>query len=408
MKFAYSIILILFFLAAAQTNYINLWAQNNFSNFERENGIKLVSSGTHKVYCIGNSLTSNGVYAAKLNEMLGSEWKTISKGISGQTSAQILGRLYNDVINPGDAEFVVILAGINDINSGSHSPSIIKNLQKMYDMAHDAGIKTVAVSLLPFKGCVNPAGGYQAVEDTVNAWILNTSNNVDYRINAFPLLENPLDSDALLPAYDAGDHLHLNAAGYYQLAKAIYNGVNWEGGTVATEFTVGLSTKPTDGGTVTGYGRYNYGNRVTVSASARTIAGNKFQFVNWTENGIEVSKLPIFSITLTTNRNFEANFTLVTNVEKESGTPGSYSLKQNYPNPFNPMTKIHFSMPKEAHVKITVFNSLGQEIRKLIDKELKEGNYSIIFNGLEMPSGIYFYKIQSGNFTQTKKMILMK
>ena len=91
-----------------------------------------------------------------------------------------------------------------------------------------------------------------------------------------------------------------------------------------------------------------------------------------------------------------------------SEIPKEYKLYQNYPNPFNPVTKISYSIPKPGLVKITVYNILGQEVKVLVNEFKKEGNYLVEFNGSSLSSGIYFYRIQAGNFIQTKRMVLIK
>ncbi len=85
-----------------------------------------------------------------------------------------------------------------------------------------------------------------------------------------------------------------------------------------------------------------------------------------------------------------------------------YNLQQNYPNPFNPLTRIKFSIPKAEHVKIDVFNTLGQRVITLLDKALDRGLYDIEFDARNLASGIYYYKIEAGNFQNVKKMILLK
>ncbi len=94
--------------------------------------------------------------------------------------------------------------------------------------------------------------------------------------------------------------------------------------------------------------------------------------------------------------------------EEETGSPYKFSLSQNYPNPFNPSTSIAFSIPKAGNVKITVFDILGKEAAILVNSEMKEGSYNINFNAEGLSSGIYFYRLESGNFTDVKKMILIK
>lgn len=88
--------------------------------------------------------------------------------------------------------------------------------------------------------------------------------------------------------------------------------------------------------------------------------------------------------------------------------PNVYKLGQNYPNPFNPMTNVKFQMPNEAFVKLIVFDVLGREIETLVNEELKPGTYEITFDGSNLPSGLYFYKLTAGNYNDTKKMILIK
>jgi hypothetical protein len=88
--------------------------------------------------------------------------------------------------------------------------------------------------------------------------------------------------------------------------------------------------------------------------------------------------------------------------------PTEYSISQNYPNPFNPTTKIEFALPQSALTRIVMYDVLGREIQTLVNKELEAGYYEINIDAENFPSGVYFYRIQSGNFVQTKKMILMK
>jgi len=92
---------------------------------------------------------------------------------------------------------------------------------------------------------------------------------------------------------------------------------------------------------------------------------------------------------------------------KVSG-PTHFSLEQNYPNPFNPSTTIEYSIPESGNVKLYVYNSLGEEVETLVNEEKPAGSYEVNFNASELASGIYFYQLRSGAFTQTKKMILIK
>ncbi|MEJ2616483.1 MAG: T9SS type A sorting domain-containing protein [Ignavibacteriaceae bacterium] len=88
--------------------------------------------------------------------------------------------------------------------------------------------------------------------------------------------------------------------------------------------------------------------------------------------------------------------------------PEKFLLSQNYPNPFNPSTTIKYSLKEESRVQIKVYNSIGQEVAALVNEIKPAGYYSIIFNAKGLPSGIYFYKISAGSFSQVKKMLLIK
>ncbi len=86
----------------------------------------------------------------------------------------------------------------------------------------------------------------------------------------------------------------------------------------------------------------------------------------------------------------------------------SYKLYQNYPNPFNPTTKLEYEIPKRSVVKITVYNILGEKVGELVNKEQSRGNYSIKFNGSNLPSGVYLIKMTAGKYTKTIKSLLIK
>lgn len=96
--------------------------------------------------------------------------------------------------------------------------------------------------------------------------------------------------------------------------------------------------------------------------------------------------------------------------EKNDGNGKNYKfeLEQNYPNPFNPSTSIKFTLPKSGHVRIIVYNTLGQEVKTLINSFKEAGTYTIEFNADNLNTGLYFYKLETEGFTQVKKMTLLK
>lgn len=101
--------------------------------------------------------------------------------------------------------------------------------------------------------------------------------------------------------------------------------------------------------------------------------------------------------------------TKVTDVEAQrTNVPSNFSLSQNYPNPFNPTTTINYYIPKTSFVTISVYDVLGREIETLVNEEKPVGTYNVGFNASKLTSGIYFYRMQAGDFVETKKLIVLK
>jgi len=106
-------------------------------------------------------------------------------------------------------------------------------------------------------------------------------------------------------------------------------------------------------------------------------------------------------------------FAVVTDVkETNNSVPKNFSLEQNYPNPFNPSTTIEFKVAEPGYVSIKIFDALGREVAALVNEFMQPGNYKTSFNtssfSQRITSGIYFYRLETPSFTQTKKMILLK
>ncbi len=99
----------------------------------------------------------------------------------------------------------------------------------------------------------------------------------------------------------------------------------------------------------------------------------------------------------------------LTSVEQPLSTiPSSFRLEQNYPNPFNPSTTIRYALPQRSHVTLMVFNTLGQRIATLVNDEVEAGYHEVRFDGAGLASGVYFYRLQAGDFVQTRKLCLIR
>jgi lysophospholipase L1-like esterase len=196
--------------------------QGSSSPFSLNSSDLLVS----KIYCMGDSLTDAGVYETELINLLGGGWLTINQGISANTTADMLARFQTDVIDPGDAAYVIIWGGTVDIVQSMSAEWTEINLQAMYSMAHNAGIKVVAVTITPLNS-ESEANKIKIL--AINSWIQNTAIDVDFVADAYTAIDDPANPGNILPAYDSGDHAHLSDAGYARVAVTIYNAVAWPG-----------------------------------------------------------------------------------------------------------------------------------------------------------------------------------
>ncbi len=130
---------------------------------------------------------------------------------------------------------------------------------------------------------------------------------------------------------------------------------------------------------------------------------------NKSRRGQSDTQYPV-SLTQSVNRaNIQFELSLMTGISNEfASVPETYSLSQNYPNPFNPTTKINFSIPKQGFVTLKVYDVLGKEVKTLVNEQKPIGNYNIEFNGSNLASGVYFYRLEAGDFKEIKRMILIK
>ena len=105
---------------------------------------------------------------------------------------------------------------------------------------------------------------------------------------------------------------------------------------------------------------------------------------------------------------FDGTFSYSNEIEVEINPPSEFALYQNYPNPFNPGTTIKFSLPVQSHVKLSLYNNIGQLVTEIVNSSREAGYHEVNFNGAELSSGVYFYSLEAGEFRSVKKMLFMK
>ena len=106
--------------------------------------------------------------------------------------------------------------------------------------------------------------------------------------------------------------------------------------------------------------------------------------------------------------NIMMTITPLTGIIKNPNVPDKYSLSQNYPNPFNPVTKINYTIPKAGYVSLKIYDLLGRQVADLVNETKRAGSYTIDFNAAGVSSGVYYYKMISGDFSDIKKMTVIK
>jgi hypothetical protein len=183
-------------------------------------------------------------------------------------------------------------------------------------------------------------------------------------------------------------------------------GVNYVGGVVGEIFEATIincywNTQTT--GMSSGYGNIIHGGTFSGSGLSTAEMHHSSSFSGWDFS-------TVWSISPSFNNGYPyLTPNVITSVEVAAvGTPKTFSLLQNYPNPFNPTTTISFNLSSRSFVSLKVFDLSGREVATIVSEEISAGNYSRQWNATNMPSGIYFYQLHSGNYSGTKKLVLLR
>ena len=137
-----------------------------------------------------------------------------------------------------------------------------------------------------------------------------------------------------------------------------------------------------------------------VNGHGTSTESNVYTYVDKNVNGTMYYKLKQID--------FDGTYKYSKTVETSTTKPVEFSLSQNYPNPFNPSTTISYSIPQDNFVSLKVYNVLGNEVATLVNGQITAGTHNVHFNASNLSSGVYYYTIRTGNFSSTKKLMLLK
>ena len=387
----------------------------------------LLNSHVHTFASIGNELfagTADGVF---LTTDYGTSWAAVNNGL---TNASVSAFAISHNGNGGSDLFVGTYHSIFLSTDKGESWNPVNN-----SSFEDYGVLTLAISTNNVGGTNLFAGGSQGVclstdkgiswnsvnngltsSAYVNALVISDTNifagtgdgiflSTNNGTNWNTLLPN-IPTDALVVANDEVGGTNLFAGTSNGVFLSTDNGVSWD-----TVRMYPLATCPKEGG------------------GTNLFAGTSNGVFLSTNNGINwnpVNSEPdITSLIVSGEFLFAASFDdycvhsggvwrrplseMITSVDEYTNQlPEDFNLCQNYPNPFNPTTKIEYSISKKSHITLKVFDILGTEIKTLVNEEKSAGNYQVEFNAANLPSGVYFYRIQAGSFNQVRKTLLIK
>jgi photosystem II stability/assembly factor-like uncharacterized protein len=301
-----------------------------------------------------------------------------------QQSASVIADMYFADANTG-AVLTSELAFGKTSNGGSNFT--LTNITSRTDLAG----KSLRFAVISYALGVNAAGDSSFIFKSTNTgdtWAqvfkINgfyssfsfVNNNTGIMCGSSGLIRKTTDGGSSWPIINSGTSVNLQKAAYISSSIAYITGLN------------GVILKSTDAG--------------ATWLQQQSGTGQVLKDVLGFENDLALICGGNGTILRTTNGGLTA-------INQQSNEiADSYSLSQNYPNPFNPSTKIRFSLPVHGFTKVTVYNSLGKEAAVIVNEALNAGSYQVNWNAAGFTSGVYYYRIVSGNFSDTKKMLLLK
>ncbi|MFC1682902.1 T9SS type A sorting domain-containing protein [Candidatus Zixiibacteriota bacterium] len=235
---------------------------------------------------------------------------------------------------------------------------------------------------------------------TVIALLLNGYSSIDAQ---------PTNGDWEVPT-DFGEFVFtVNPAGTY-IIKNTYNFSDWTCGSVTFSGTISIQSQP--GWPITDY-QFTIQNYFDPSRNEKMTINGAFSETEDVASGTWSADIYGTICSGTWDGSHIPNVSVEEPCLVDGTVPQTCALNQNYPNPFNPNTKIKYQLPQDGYVTLSICNLLGQEIVTLVDADLATGSYSATWNGrdsqgVDVSAGIYFCTMKAGEFTQTRKMVLLR
>ena len=203
--------------------------------------------------------------------------------------------------------------------------------------------------------------------------------------------------------YAENEEIYPRSATITITADTIIENINIE--QLGKPLNILVTTNPAEGGSVSENGSYHLGDSVQITA----IPNEGWGFLNYVESDTILTYDSLYSFVVIKPRQIIANFELLSDVNgHNSKLPNEFTLENNYPNPFNPSTNIGFSLPTDTYVSIVLYDILGKKVKLLISEMRKRGSYTINLDASDLPSGIYYYQMRAGTFSDTKRLLLLK
>lgn len=319
---------------------------------------------------------------------------------------------YNPV--PGDIDSYAICdtANISQGNAGANQTWSFMNLVKV----DSSDVHFVTSSSTPYNGQFTSSNLASSNDNSSYNYFTTSAANILFNGNGSPALVVPYSNPQLFMQYPftynssfsdnfGGNYLNGGIptirTGTINVSGDAWGTINLPVGSFANALRV----------------KYNIVTKDSSNPGAPLVVVTNLTSYVWFVPG---KKYPVFEVIYTTlsyngtivasvkSVNYNARSTAIGIQQISTEIPAGFMLSQNYPNPFNPMTKLRFQIPVTSFVNIKVFDAIGREVTTLVNEDLKAGSYEADWDASAYPSGAYFYRLSAGDFSITKKMVLVK